>query len=96
MASAILPTQSETLMIMQHTSEELNAFEQITFKNMVTFYREELQRVLNGEKSTQIFSKGDRRVLRRLGVLKLRPTGHYGRVLEVSPRTKKLLKTWRE
>jgi hypothetical protein len=59
-------------MTMQHTSEELNAFEQITFKNMVTFYREELQRVLNGEKTTHIFSKGDRRVLRRLGVLELR------------------------
>jgi len=80
---------------MPHTAEELNAFEQITFKNMVTFYRDELRRVLNGEKSTQIFSKGDRRTLRRLGVLVLRPTGHYGRVLEVSSRTKEILKTWR-
>jgi hypothetical protein len=62
---------------------------------MVTFYRNELQRVLDGEKSTQIFSKGDRRVLRRLGILKLRPTGHYGRILEVSSRTKEILKTWR-
>ena len=83
-------------MIMQHTVEELDAFEQITFKNMVSFYRDELERVLNGEKSTQIFSKGDRRVLRRLGVLELRPTGHYGRILEVSSRTKEILKTWRE
>ncbi len=80
---------------MQHTSEELNTFEQITFKNMVSFYQEELEQVLNGEKSTQIFSKGDRRVLRRLGILELRPTGHYGRVLEVSSRTKEVLKTWR-
>lgn len=80
---------------MPHTLQELNTFEQITFKNMVTFYRDELQRVLNGEKSTLIFSKGDRRVLRRLGILELRPTGHYGRVLEVSSRTKEILKTWR-
>ena len=80
---------------MPHTLQELNAFEQIMFKNMVTFYREELQRVLNGEKSTLIFSKGDRRVLRRLGILELRPTGHHGRVLEVSSRTKEILKTWR-
>jgi hypothetical protein len=84
------------MMIMQHTSEELKAYEQITFQNMVTFYRDELQRVLDGEKSTQIFSKGDRRVLRRLGILELAraPTGHYGRVLEVSSRTKEILKTW--
>jgi hypothetical protein len=81
---------------MPHTPQDLDAFKRITFKNMVTFYREELYRILQGEKSTQVLSKGDRRVLRRLGVLKLRPTGHYGRVLEVSPRTKELLKTWRE
>jgi hypothetical protein len=81
---------------MQHTPQELDTFKRITFTNMVTFYREELNRILQGEKSTQVLSKGDRRVLRRLGVLKLRPTGHYGRVLEVSPRTKELLKTWRE
>lgn len=95
MALRIPKKHNFTLIIMQHTAEELNTFEQITFRNMVTFYREELQRVLNGEKSTQIFSKGDRRVLRRLGVLELRPTGHYGRVLEVSSRTKEILKTWR-
>jgi hypothetical protein len=82
-------------MTMQYTTHDLNTFEKTTFKNMVTFYREELYRVLNGEKSTKIFSKGDRRVLRRLGILELRPTGHFGRVLEVSARTKEILKTWR-
>jgi hypothetical protein len=30
---------------MPHTPQELNTFEQITFKNMVTSYREELQRM---------------------------------------------------
>jgi hypothetical protein len=45
---------------MPYTSDELAAFEAITFKNMVTFYHEELQRILNGEKSTDIFSKGNR------------------------------------
>ena len=80
---------------MQHTQQDLDTFKRITFKNMVTFYREELHRILQGEKSTQVLSKGDRRVLRRLGILKLRPTGHYGRVLEVSQRTKEILKTWR-
>lgn len=56
---------------MQHIHQELNTFEQITFKNMVTFYREELQHVLTGETSTQTFSKGDRRILRQFGILEL-------------------------
>ena len=79
---------------MQYTSKELNNFEQITFKNMVTFYREELERIANGEMSTVVLSKGDRRVLRRLGVLELHFTGHGGRLLQVSPRAREILKTW--
>jgi hypothetical protein len=79
---------------MQYTFQELNNFEEITFKNMVTFYREELERIANGEMSTVVLSKGDRRVLRRLGVLELHFTGHGGRLLQVSPRAQEILKTW--
>jgi hypothetical protein len=78
---------------MQYTFHELDAFEKITFKNMVSFYREELVRLLQGEIATLVLSKGDRKVLRRLGILKLSPTGHTGRLLEVSPRAKKILKS---
>jgi hypothetical protein len=77
---------------MKYSFQELNDFEQITFKNMVTFYREELERIANGEMSTEVLSKGDRRVLRRLGVLELHFTGHNGRLLQVSARTQEILK----
>ena len=80
---------------MQYTHQDLNHFEQITFKNMVAFYRDELQRIQQGEKSTLVLSKGTRRLLRRLGILELHPTGHYGRQLKVSARTQDILKTWR-
>jgi hypothetical protein len=42
---------------MQYTFQELNDFEEITFKNMVTFYRGELERIANGEMSTVVLSK---------------------------------------
>jgi hypothetical protein len=79
---------------MHYTFQELNDFEQITFTNMVTFYREELERIANGEMSTVVLSKGDRRVLRRLGVFELHFTGHGGRLLQVSSRAKEIPKTW--
>lgn len=79
---------------MKYTFQELNDFEQITFKNMVRFYREELERIANGEISTVVLSKGDRRVLRRLGVLELHFTGHGGRLLQVSSCAREILKTW--
>jgi hypothetical protein len=79
---------------MQYSFQELDNFEEITFTNMVMFYREELERITNGEMSTAALSKGDRRVLRRLGVLELHFTGHSGRLLQVSPRAQEILKTW--
>jgi hypothetical protein len=39
----------------------------------------------------KVLTKGDRRCLRRLGVLRLRGTGYGGRILEVSLRAKKIL-----
>lgn len=50
---------------MKYTYQELNDFEQITFKNMVTFYRDELERLLSGEASKQVLSKGNRKMLTR-------------------------------
>jgi hypothetical protein len=79
---------------MQYTFQELNDFEQITFKNMVTFYRDELELLLSGEASKQVLSKGNRKMLRRLGILVLKPTGDTGQLLEVSSRAREILKTW--
>jgi hypothetical protein len=79
---------------MQYTFQELNDFEEITFTNMVTFYREELERLLSGEASKQILSKVNRKMLRRLGILILKPTGDTSRLIEVSPRAREILKTW--
>jgi hypothetical protein len=45
------------------TPEELESLEEITFKNMVMFYHDELNRVLNGELGTKVLTKGDRRRL---------------------------------
>ena len=42
---------------MQYTFQELNDFEQIMFKNMVTFNCEELERIANGLMSTIVLSK---------------------------------------
>jgi hypothetical protein len=72
------------------TKEELERLEEISFKNMVGFFREELNGISKGEIAKKILTKGDRRCLRKLGVLRLRGTG-YGRILEVSLRAKKVL-----
>jgi hypothetical protein len=48
---------------MSYTVHELDAFERITFRNMVGFYCEELMRLLRGEIASLVLSKGDRRVL---------------------------------
>ncbi len=71
------------------TKEYLERLEEISFRNMVGFFREELNRISKGEIAKKVLTKGDRRCLRKLGVLRLRGTGH-GRILEVSLRAKKL------
>jgi hypothetical protein len=57
------------------TKEELERLEEISFRNMVGFFREELNRISKGELAKKVLTKGDRRCLRRLGVLRLRGTG---------------------
>ena len=71
--------------------DDLARYREITFKNMVHFYHDELKRLLNGELATNVLTKGDRRVLRRLGILNLTGTGNTGRRLVVAPKTSKLL-----
>jgi hypothetical protein len=79
-----------TFKLASYSFQELNNFKQITFKNLVTFYRDELERLLNGEASKQVLSKGNRKMLRRLGILVLKPTGDTGRLLEVSSSSRDL------
>jgi hypothetical protein len=57
------------------TKEELERLEEISFRNMVGFFREELNRSSKGELAKKVLTKGDRRCLRRLGVLRLK--GHW-------------------
>ena len=71
------------------TKEELERLEEISFRNMVGFFREELNRILKGAMAKKVLTKGDRRCLRRLGVLRLRGTGYGEQILEVSLRAKK-------
>jgi len=54
------------------TVEELERLEEISFRNMIGFFREELNRISRGELANKVLTKGDRRCLRRLGVLRLR------------------------
>jgi len=42
------------------TEEELERYREITFKNMDHFYRNELKRLLQGESSKKVLTKGDR------------------------------------
>jgi hypothetical protein len=73
------------------TPEELESLEEITFKNMVMFYHDELNRVLNGELGTKVLTKGDKRCLRRHSILRLKGTGSTGRRLEITPKAQELL-----
>ena len=73
------------------TTEELERLEEITFKNMVAFYHDELNRLLNGELGTKVLTKGDRRCLRRHSILRLKGTGSTGRRLEITPKAHELL-----
>jgi hypothetical protein len=72
------------------TKEYLERLEEISFRNMVGFFREELNGISKGEIAKKVLTKGDRRCLRKLGILRLRGTGH-GRILEVSLRAKILM-----
>ena len=74
------------------TKEELERLEEISFKNMVVFYHDELNRLSNGELGTEVLTKGDRRCLRRLSILRLKGTGSTGRRLEITPKAQELLK----
>ncbi len=74
------------------TSEELESLEEITFKNMVAFYQDELNRLLNGERGMDVLTKGDRRCLRRHSILVVKATGDSGRRLEITPKAQELLK----
>jgi len=51
----------------------------------LNFYREELIRVINGENPREVFTLGERRRLRRLGILKLDWGRNRGRKLMVAP-----------
>jgi hypothetical protein len=73
------------------TPEELESLEEITFKNMVAFYHEELNRLAQGELGTEVLTKGDRRCLRRHSILRLKGTGSTGRRLEITPKAQELL-----
>ncbi|UCH02582.1 MAG: hypothetical protein JSV20_01995 [Candidatus Bathyarchaeota archaeon] len=73
------------------TTKELESLEEITFKNMVAFYQDELNRLLNGELGTKVLTKGDRRCLRRHCILCLKGTGSTGRRLEITPKAQELL-----
>ncbi len=73
------------------TTEEIERLEEVTFKNMVAFYHDELNRLLNGELGTEVLTKGDRRCLRRLSILRLKGTGDTGRRLEITPKAQELL-----
>lgn len=74
------------------TQEELESLEEITFKNMVVFYHDELNRLSKGELGKEVLTKGDRRCLRRLSILRLKGTGSTGRRLEITPKAQDLLK----
>jgi hypothetical protein len=73
------------------SSDELQYFEEASFRNMVTFYREELHQLIQGGMAKSIFTKGDRRVLRRLGILQLKGTGKSGRRLVITSKARNLL-----
>ena len=74
------------------TQEELDRLEEITFKNMVMFYHDELNRLAQGELLKEVLTKGDRRCLRRHSILRLKGTGSTGRRLEITPKAQELLK----
>lgn len=73
------------------SSDELQYYEEASFRNMVEFYREELHQLIQGEMAKLIFTKGDRRVLRRLGILQLKATGKSGRRLVITSKARNLL-----
>ena len=54
----------------QFTEEELEAFEDQSFKNVVDFNRERLLQVHNGSNSAEVFNYSERRSLIKNGVLK--------------------------
>ncbi len=74
------------------TEQDLEHYKEITFRNMVQFYKDELVQLVNGEHAKHILTKGDRRVLRRLGIVKLKGGGYTGRRLTPTTKTEQLLR----
>jgi len=48
-------------------------FEAISYRNMVYFYQDQLEAVLDGDNATDIFTVHQRRGLRRKGIIKRGP-----------------------
>ena len=74
--------EAVTLFIDDHSLDE------ISFKNLVEFYREELLHVLNGVKVTKIFDTNKRNKLRNAQILT-----YKNRMWFLSDKVKKLLNT---
>ena len=73
------------------TQEELELCETITFRNIINWRKEELLRILDGEKAIDVIPQSNqRRKLNRDGVL----VTHYqmaGRIISLTPRAKLML-----
>ena len=72
------------------TPAELQYYEQITFRNMVEFYRTVLSQLVHNTDGKAQLTKGDRRVLRRLGIVHVKGTGQ-GRRLIVTSKARQML-----
>jgi len=71
--------------------------EELSFRNLVEWHSEELQRILHGEAACKVFNYNKRRNLIKYGALKMKdPTGPNGgpRII-VSKKTEEILESLR-
>lgn len=70
-----------------------DTLDEISFRNIVLFYKDELIRLMNGEKYMKIFKgKGYRLGLYRKGVITFEGNGAHGNHANISERALKILK----
>ena len=72
----------------RYTEEQIDRWEEQSFKNLCEFYREELIAIMKGKKVSEIFTVNKRTRLGKLGVL----TTLRSHEPKVSQRAKKVLK----
>lgn len=79
----------------RYSEAQIREWEEISFRNMCEFYREELTEIMNGGRAKRVFTNQQIKTLKRRGILTVdRKWGKGGRVV-LTERAREILRVGR-